>query len=103
VAELHCYYYSARQKDYKRWGEMSLLDGGIKAMLLDKSLILGLSFEDPFQKAYWDQKNQVNGTEEFSYDNARLATFSLTYKFGNSSLKSRRDRSESNEEIQRAK
>jgi outer membrane receptor protein involved in Fe transport len=103
VAELHAYYYSARQKDYKHWREMSLFDGGVKAMLLDKKLILGLTFEDPFQKAYWDQKNEVNGTEEFSYDNGRLASFSVTYKFGNNSIKSKKERSEGNEEIQRAR
>jgi hypothetical protein len=103
IGELHAYYYTARQKDYKRWGEMSVVDGGIKALLLEKKLTLSLFLDDLFQKAYWDQKNAINGTEEFSYDNARLATFSVSYKFGNSNLKSRRERSESVEEIQRAR
>jgi outer membrane receptor protein involved in Fe transport len=103
IAELHTSYYTPRQKDYKRWEEMSLVDGGLKALLFDKNLTLGFIFDDLFQKAYWDQKNSINGTEEFSYDNARLVTISANWKFGNSNLKSKRDRSEANEEIQRAK
>jgi len=103
VAELHCHYYTPRQKDYKRWEEMSVFDGGVKAMLLNKNLTIGLYIEDPFKKAYWDQTNQVNGTEEFSYDNAFLGTLSITYKFGSTSLKAKKDRSEANEEIQRAR
>jgi outer membrane receptor protein involved in Fe transport len=103
IAELHSYYYTPRQKDYKRWEEMSVLDGGVKAMFFNKNLVLGFFFEDPFNKAYWDQKNQINGTTEFSFDNAALVNFSVTYKFGNNTLKGRREKSDSVEEIQRAR
>ena len=59
LADLHGYYYTPRQKDYKRWEEMSMFDGGVRALLMDKNLVVGLSFEDPFAKAYWMQTNQV--------------------------------------------
>jgi hypothetical protein len=87
LADLHGSYYTPRQKDYKRWEEMSCFDGGIRALLMDKNLVVGLSFEDPFAKAYWMQTNQVNGTTEYSYDDGRILTLSVTLKFGNSNVK----------------
>ncbi len=102
LADLHGYYYTPRQKDYKRWEEMSNFEGGIKALMMDKNLVIGLTFEDPFAKAYWFQTNKVNGTTEYSYDDGRIATLSVTFKFGNVNVKSR-NKSDSNEEIQRAR
>lgn len=103
VADLHGYYYTPRQKDYKRWEEMSMFDGGIRAMLMNNNLVLGLSFEDPFAKAYWQQTNLQNGTTEYSYDDGRIVTLSVTFKFGNTNVKGRKDKGDSNEEMQRAR
>lgn len=103
LADLHAYYYSPRQKDYKRWDEMSTIDGGIRALLMHKNLILGVSFEDPFAKAFWLQTNLENGTSEYTYDDARIVTISATFKFGNNKLKARKDRLDNNEEIMRAR
>ena len=99
-AELGAYYYTPRQKDYKRWGAMTNITLGIKALFLDKNLIVALEMEDLLAKAYWQQTNVINGTTEFSYDNSRGGRLSVTYKFGNKNVKGRRDRNV-NEEIQR--
>ena len=103
MADLRGFYYTPRQKDYKRWEEMSNFEGGIRALLSDKNLILAMAFEDPFAKAYWQQTNYMNGTREYSYDDGRLITLSVTLKFGNNNIKSKKDKSDNNEEIQRAR
>ncbi len=103
IAELNGYYYTPRQKDYKLWAEMSDIDGGIKAMFLNKCLTIGINFEDPFQKAYWFQTNKLNGATEYSYDDGRFVCLTVSYKFGNKNIRAKRERSEAIEEIQRAK
>jgi outer membrane receptor protein involved in Fe transport len=100
-AELEAYYYTPRQKDYKKWAELSSINIGIKILLLDKNLIIVLNLEDLMAKGYWLQTNVYNGSIAYSYDNARGGRLSVTYKFGNKNLKGRRDRNISNEEIQR--
>lgn len=103
IAELNGYYYSPRQKDYKLWREMHNIDGGIKALLLDKTLVIGLAFDDPFATSSWFQTNKENGTTEYSYDDQRSLSFSLSYKFGNKNMKTKKERAETIEEILRAK
>jgi outer membrane receptor protein involved in Fe transport len=100
TAEFNTYYYAPRRKDYKLWGEMSTLDIGMKLMLMDKNLIIALYLEDLMARAYWQQTNVINGTNEYSYDNARGGRISLTYKFGNKNVKTKQS-DHSNEEIQR--
>lgn len=100
-AEISGYYHSPRQKDYKQWGEMSTVEIGFKAQLLDKNLIIALTTEDLLARAYWIQTNSYNGAIEFSNDNSRGGRISVTYKFGNKNVKGKRDRNTNNEELQR--
>jgi outer membrane receptor protein involved in Fe transport len=101
TAELYAYYYGQRQKDYKIWGEMSMVNIGIRKTVMNNNMILALNFDDIFAKAYWYQTNIVNGTTEYSYDNEQGVRFSLTWKFGNKNIKGKRDKA-ALEEIQRA-
>lgn len=103
IAELNGYYYSPRQKDYKLWKEMQNINGGIKALLLDKTLTIGLAFDDPFAVSSWMQINKENGTREYSYDDERSVSLSVSYRFGNKNLRGKREKLETIEEIQRAK
>jgi hypothetical protein len=102
IAELNGYYYSPRQKDYKLWREMHCIMGGVKALLLDKALAVGVAFADPFATSGWYQTNKEIGTAEYSYDDERSVSVSLSYRFGNKNLKAK-NRAEATEEIQRAK
>ena len=101
-AEVNGYYYTPRQKDFKKWGEMSNIEIGIKALFLDKNLVVALDLDDLLRRAYWQQTNVINNATEFSYDNGRGGRLSVTYKFGNKVLRSGRSRNSINEEIQRA-
>jgi hypothetical protein len=100
AAEVSGYYYTPRQKDFKRWAEMSNIEVGIKALFLDKNLIIALDMEDLLKKAYWLQTNVMNNAFEFSNDNSYGGRLSVTYKFGNKNVKGKRDRNAS-EEMQR--
>jgi hypothetical protein len=101
-AELNGYYHTPRQKDYKRWDEMSAIYVGIKALLLHKNLIIAINVDDLMKKAFWYQTNLANGTTEYSYDDERCVRIAITYKFGNNNVKARRERNASVEEFQRA-
>ena len=101
TAELYTYYYARRQKDYKIWEEMSVVNIGIRKTMLDNNLILALNLDDIFAKAYWYQTNIVNGTTEYSYDNEQGVRVAVTWKFGNKNIKGKRDKALM-EEIQRA-
>lgn len=103
IAELNGYYYSPRQKDYKLWRSMRNINGGFKALLLNKTLMAGIVFDDPFATSAWHQTNKETGTTEYSYDDERSVGVSMSYRFGNKNLKGRRDKSEAIEEIQRAR
>ncbi len=100
-AELYDYYYTPRMKDYKKWASMSIINISVRWQLMDKNLIIALHLEDLGAHAYWQQTNIINGTSEYSYDNARGGRISLTYKFGNNNLKVN-NADHSNEDIQRA-
>lgn len=100
-AEVAGYYYTPRQKDFKKWGEMTNIEFGIKAQLLNKNLIIALDMEDLLKKAYWQQTNVINNATEFSYDNSCGGRLSITYKFGNKNIKGKRDRGNASEEMQR--
>jgi outer membrane receptor protein involved in Fe transport len=100
-AEIYCYYYSPRNKDYKKWSSMSTLDVNVRWLLFNKNLVLALHLEDLMARAYWQQNNIINGTSEYSYDNSRGGRISATYKFGNKNIKVR-EPDHLNEDIQRA-
>ncbi len=102
IAELNGYYYSPRQKDYKLWKAMQNISGGIKALLLNKALAVAIAFDDPFATSVWYQTNKAIGTKEYSYDDERSVSVSMSYKFGNRNLKAK-NRYEATEEIQRAR
>lgn len=99
-AELSGYYYTPRQKDYKRWEEMSALNVGLRYMLFDKKLVIAVNANDLFAKTYWLQTNLLNNTKEYSYDDERSIRFSLSYKFGNKNIRAKQIKNV--EEIQRA-
>ncbi|MES2479371.1 MAG: outer membrane beta-barrel protein [Bacteroidota bacterium] len=99
-AELSGYYYTPRQKDYKRWDEMSALNLGLRYMLFNKNLIISLNVSDLFAKTYWLQTNLLNVTKEYSYDDERSIRISFNYKFGNKNIRTKQIKSI--EEIQRA-
>jgi len=99
-AEISGYYNTPRQRDIRRWQEVSCINIGLRLMLMGKSLILTLNGDDILAKAYWININLANGTRAYSYDDERSIRFSATYKFGNKNIKNRRDRN-TPEEIQR--
>lgn len=100
--EFNMYYNTPRQKDYKYWHEMYCFNFGFRKLLLDKNLVITLNFDDILASTYWYQKNLLNNANEYSYDDERAVRISITYKFGNSNVKGKKERSSGLEEVQRA-
>lgn len=101
-AEINGYYNSPRRRDYRQWEEMSCINLGFKALLCDRKLVVALNANDIFAKAYWMITNTPNGATQYTYDDERSLRLSITYKFGNNSVKNKRDRATTTEEMQRA-
>jgi hypothetical protein len=61
---------------------------GLKYMMLDKKLTLGLSFEDVFRSDYTSSSNNSSNIEQTykQYYDTRIVKLSVSYKFGNKKI-----------------
>ena len=73
---------------------------GIKALLAEKRLTLALSANDIFRTDKWRSRNLSNGTYQFGYYDARMGSFTATWKFG-SNRKEKRTRNIITDEMRR--
>lgn len=79
-------------------------DFGFKYLMLNKLLVINLSFNDVFRtnKQRWSQKiNNINFYNT-NYEDVRKITLSISYKFGNNKLKAKETKESNSEEKGRA-
>lgn len=103
VAELGFNYTSDGQIDFARkqyaW---SSLDAGIKALLCDKKCTLAITGSDLFRQDKWYVMNRYNGTVQRGYFDSRVLSLAFSWKFGNDTIKAKRERNDATEETKRA-
>jgi hypothetical protein len=68
------------------------VDAGIRALLLDRNLVLSLSANDIFRTLQVRGTNVVNGQTIDSYFDERNIRLMASYKFGNRKIQDRRER-----------
>lgn len=102
MAELGFRYNSPQQSEFDRQRYSANLNAGIRALLLHERLVLALSVSDILKTDIWQLENQYNGTFQRSYFDERGMELSLTWKFGNSGIKGRRERNTGLEDAGRA-
>ncbi|RYE24821.1 MAG: TonB-dependent receptor, partial [Sphingobacteriales bacterium] len=101
-AELGYNYTSRQIDDFDIQLPNSNLSAGIKAMLMKKKLVVALTANDILKTDLWRMSNQFNGTQQNNYYDSRSIFASVTWKFGNSSVKAKRERSTGADESGRA-
>lgn len=92
VAELNFVYNSTLLDDFDILNQNTSLSAGIKAMMLQKKLILAMNVFDAFRSERTRLENQYNGTSQDNYWDERAVRIALTWKFGNSKVKEKRER-----------
>ena len=101
-AELNYYYASQRVNDFDIQLAASNLGAGMKAILFQKKLIVAVNTYDLLKTDWWRMDNQYNGTYQDHYYDERQLSVSVTWKFGNRSVKAKRERSTGLDEDRRA-
>jgi outer membrane receptor protein involved in Fe transport len=102
AAELGFDYDGRSQDDFDIEHSSANLSAGIKALFFSKKLTVALSAEDILKTDIWQMSNQYNGTYQRAYYDSRLLRLSLTWKFGNQSIKDKRQRNTNLEESSRS-
>ena len=92
VAEANLFYLSQYREDFLEIDPVGSVDLGIKALLLDKKLVLALNASDLFATQRGRGKHVVTGQTIDNYFDTRNVRFSITYKFGSTKVKARRTR-----------
>lgn len=103
LTELGLSYYSRQLSDFDIQRSYYTTNIGFKALLAKKQLILALSFNDLLRSDRWVVDNQYNGTLQENYYDERLVRLALTWKFGNSGIKDKRERATGNDDAGRAR
>lgn len=102
LAELGFSYATAAQSDFDIQRHTADLRAGFKVLLCREQLVLALNATDILKTDIWQMENQYNGTFQRSYFDERSIGMSLTWKFGNKSIKGRRERNTTLEDAGRA-
>lgn len=92
AAELNFVYNSAALDDFDFMQQTTSFSVGIKAMMLQKKLILAMNVYDLFRGERIRLENQYNGTTQNNYWDERAFRVALTWKFGNNKVKEKRER-----------
>lgn len=98
IAELNMSYNAAQQDGFDRRSAQGEVSAGIRALLLKKRLTLSLNADDLFQTDGWRVTNEANGTMQDFYFDQRQLRISLSWKFGNSNVKPKRERATGGDE-----
>lgn len=98
IAELNGFYLSRSREDFLELRPMGAIDAGLKVLLLDKRLVLGLNASDMLASQKARGRHIVTGQTIDNYFDTRNVRFTASYKWGNSKLKARRERSTGIEE-----
>ncbi|HYD19945.1 MAG TPA: outer membrane beta-barrel family protein, partial [Flavipsychrobacter sp.] len=102
LAEAGFMYSSGFQYDFFIRSPYSVLSAGIKALFLDKQLVLAINASDILRTEKYVYENIYNGLIQDSYFDARSLNISLNWKFGNKKIKAARQRETETDEIRRA-
>ncbi len=97
MAELHMSYNAPQQDGFERRSAQGEVSAGIRALLLEKTLTVSLNAEDLFRTDGSYITNEANGTVQDFYFDERQIRVSLSWKFGNSNVKPKRERETSSD------
>lgn len=100
-AELSYVYAGARVSDFDIQLASSNLGTGFKALFFQKKLVVAVNAYDLLKTDRWRMNNQYNGTKQDHYYDERQLSLALTWKFGNSNVKAKRERSTGADESRR--
>ncbi len=92
LAEVNAYYISKQQQDLFVVNHSGSVDTAIKALLLDKKLVVSLGATDIFATQRSRSVNQATGQTLNSYFDQRNLRLMLNYKLGSDKIKARRER-----------
>lgn len=98
IAELNGFYLSRSREDFLELRPMGAIDAGLKVLLLDKRLVLGLNASDILASQKARGLHIVTGQTIDNYFDTRNVRLTASYKWGNSKLKARRERNTGIEE-----
>lgn len=102
LAELNFEYSGRKQEDFDIQHSYCNLSAAIKVLCLHRKLTFALNMQDILKTDIWRLSNQYNGTFQNAYPDNRCLRLSLTWKFGNQSIKEKRARTQNTDESSRA-
>ncbi len=101
LAECGLMYVSTQIENYNYRFPAFNFNAGIKALFFKRNLIVGFNVNDIFATDVIKTRNLYNGSITNNYYDERGAQLSVTWKFGNKNIKSKRDRNSTLEESKR--
>jgi outer membrane receptor protein involved in Fe transport len=97
LAEVNFYGITSQQSDFNKQRAYWTMSTGVKALFLDKRLIVAATVNDIFKTDIWYVRNLQNGAIREGYFDARALFISASWKFGNRYIKEKRQRNSSEE------
>jgi hypothetical protein len=103
IAQLSLSYNTPQQDGFDRRSAQGEVSAGIRALFLNKTLTLSLNADDIFLTNGWRITNEANGTTQDFYFDQRQLRLALSWKFGSSNIKPKRERTTGSDESARAR